>query len=105
MAVVPRNVDEDLEKNFYSWTQMDVQDDVLLSLSPDRLLIWGQADMGGPVHLKHSSGGRAAAQHGLRYLEAEAIKSDGKNFEKLLVLSNMNLLKSWWELEDSDEEN
>jgi hypothetical protein len=103
-----RNVDEELEKNFYSWTQLDVHDDV--PLSPDMFPmehreIWVDLFIRYNTPVPSSAAVERLFSMGSDILRPKRSSLTAKNFEKLVFLKgNMNLLKGWWELEDSAEE-
>ncbi|KAG0711100.1 hypothetical protein GWK47_021383 [Chionoecetes opilio] len=105
------DVDEELEKNLHSWTQLDqldVQDNV--PLSPDMFpmehrQIWVDLFIRYNTPVPSSAAVERLFSMGSDVMRPKRSSLTAKNFEKLVFLKgNMNLLKGWWELEDSDEE-
>ncbi|KAG0710227.1 hypothetical protein GWK47_023256 [Chionoecetes opilio] len=103
-----RDVDEELEKNLHSWTQLDVQDNV--PLSPDMFpmehrQIWVDLFIRYNTPVPSSAAVERLFSMGSDVMRPKRSSLTAKNFEKLVFLKgNMNLLKGRWELEDSDEE-
>ncbi|KAG0714609.1 hypothetical protein GWK47_013775 [Chionoecetes opilio] len=102
------DVDEELEKNLHSWTQLDVQDNV--PLSPDMFpmehrQIWVDLFIRYNTPVPSSAAVELLFSMGSDVMRPKRSSLMAKNFEKLVFLKgNMNLLKGRWELEDSDEE-
>ncbi|KAG0726803.1 hypothetical protein GWK47_035854 [Chionoecetes opilio] len=102
------DVDEELEKNLHSWTQMDVQDNV--PLSPDMFpmehrQIWVDLFIRYNTPVPSSAAVERLFSMGSDVMRPKRSSLTTKNLEKLVFLKgNMNLLKGRWELEDSDEE-
>ncbi|KAG0714095.1 hypothetical protein GWK47_014816 [Chionoecetes opilio] len=102
------DVDEELEKNLHSWTQLDVQDNV--PLSPDMFpmehrQIWVDLFIRYNTPVPSSAAVERLFSMGSDVMRPKRSSLTAKNFEKLVFLKgNMNLLKGRWELEDSDEE-
>ncbi|KAG0725684.1 hypothetical protein GWK47_038132 [Chionoecetes opilio] len=102
------NVDEELEKSLHSWTQLDVQDNVPLSLdmfSMEHRQIWVDLFIRYNTPVPSSAAVERLFSMGSDVMRPKRSSLTAKNFEKLVFLKgNMNLLKGRWELEDSDEE-
>ncbi|KAG0727318.1 hypothetical protein GWK47_034902 [Chionoecetes opilio] len=102
------DVDEELEKNLHSWTQLDVQDNV--PLSPDMFPMEHRQIWVDLLIRYNTPVPSSAAVERLFSMDSDVMRPKrssltAKNFEKLVFLKgNMNLLKGRWELEDSDEE-
>ncbi|KAG0729543.1 hypothetical protein GWK47_030093 [Chionoecetes opilio] len=102
------DVDEELEKNLHSWTQLDVQDNV--PLSPDMFpmehrQIWVDLFIRYNTPVPSSAAIERLFSMGSDIMRPKRSSLTAKNLEKLMFLKgNMNLLKGRWELEDSDEE-
>ncbi|KAG0710461.1 hypothetical protein GWK47_022736 [Chionoecetes opilio] len=102
------DVDEELEKNLHSWTQLDVQDNV--PLSPDMFpmehrQIWVALFIRYNTPVPSSAAVERLFSMGSDIMRPKRSSLTAKNLEKLVFLKgNMNLLKGRWELEDSDEE-
>ncbi|KAG0719117.1 Thyroid peroxidase [Chionoecetes opilio] len=102
------DVDEELEKNLHSWTQLDVQDNV--PLSPDMFpmehrQIWVDLFIRYNTPVPSSAAVERLFSMGSDVMRPKRSSLTAKNFEKLVFLKgNMNLHKGRWELEDSDEE-
>ncbi|KAG0723026.1 LINE-1 retrotransposable element ORF2 protein [Chionoecetes opilio] len=102
------DVDEELEKNLHSWTQLDVQDNV--PLSPDMFpmehrQIWVDLFIRYNTPVPSSAAVERLFSMGSDVMRPKRSSLTAKNFEKLVFLKgNMNLLKGRWELEDSDDE-
>ncbi|KAG0709966.1 hypothetical protein GWK47_023755 [Chionoecetes opilio] len=102
------DVDDELEKNLHSWTQLDVQDNV--PLSPDMFpmehrQIWVDLFIRYNTPVPSSAAVERLFSMGSDVMRPKRSSLTAKNFEKLVLLKgNMNLLKGRWELEDSDED-
>ncbi|KAG0728837.1 hypothetical protein GWK47_031657 [Chionoecetes opilio] len=102
------DVDEELEKNLHSWTQLDVQDNVPLSpemFPMEHRQIWVDLFIRYNTPVSSSAAVERLFSMGSDVMRPKRWSLTAKNLEKLVFLKgNMNLLKGRWELEDSDEE-
>ncbi|KAG0713397.1 hypothetical protein GWK47_016311 [Chionoecetes opilio] len=102
------DVDEELEKNLHSWTQLGVQDNV--PLSPDMFPMehrqtWVDLFIRYNTPVPSSAAVERLFSMGSDVMRPKRSSLTAKNLEKLVFLKgNMNLLKGRWELEDSDED-
>lgn len=102
-----RNVEEDLEKTLYSWTELDVQNDV--PLSPDMFPmehreIWVNLFIRYNTPVPSSAAVERLFSIASDIIRPKRSRLTANTFEKLVFLKgNMTLLKDSWDLEDSDE--
>ncbi|KAG0693428.1 hypothetical protein GWK47_027517 [Chionoecetes opilio] len=102
------DVDEELEKNLHSWTQLDVQDNV--PLSPDMFpmehrQVWVDLFIRYNTPVPSSAAVERLFSMGSDVMRPKRWSLTAKNLEKLVFLKgNMTLVKGRWELQDSDDE-
>ena len=102
------NMDKEIERTMHSWTQLDVQD--TMTLSPDMFPmehrdIWVDLFVKYNTPVPSSAAVERLFSMGSDILKPKRSRLTAKNFEKLVFLrGNMSLLKSQWEIADSEEQ-